>query len=104
VPESLEAIKHAFLFVEDVRDDVTEVEQNPSAEVSTLAAKRLVTVRQHLILDFVGDCLDVSFIPPRDHDKRIDDSDWPAHIESDNVLSLFGVCRVSDDGDVVDGI
>ena len=104
MPESLEAIKHAFLLVEDVRDDVTEIEQDPTAEVTAFSSKCLVTVRQHLVFDFVGDCLDISLIAPSDHDKRINYSDGPAHIESDNVLSLFGIRRGGDDGDVVDGI
>jgi hypothetical protein len=101
VPEALETIEHSFLFVENVSDDVTKIEQDPSTQVTAFPSERAASARQHLIFDFVGDRLNVSFIASSDHDKRVDDSDGSAHIESDNVFSLLGVRCGGDDGDMV---
>jgi hypothetical protein len=103
VPKSLEAIKHALFLVENMSDDVTKIKQDPSTQVTAFPTERADSARQHLIFDFVGDCLNVSFIASSDHDKGVDDSDGSAHIESDNVFSLLGVCGGGGDGDMVYG-
>jgi hypothetical protein len=103
VPKTLEAIKHALFLVEYMCDDLTKIEQDPSTQVTAFPSERPASARQHLIFDFVGDCLNVSFIASRDHDKRVDDSDGSAYIESDNVFSLLGVCCGGDDGDMAYG-
>jgi hypothetical protein len=89
--------------MENVRHDVTKIEQNPSPEVTAFPSECPISARQHLIFDFVGDCLNISFVAPGDHDKGIDDSDRSAHVERNDVFSLLGVCGGGDDGDMVNG-
>jgi hypothetical protein len=89
--------------VENVRDDVTKIEQDPTTQVTAFSSKSPTSARQHLVFDFVSDCLNISFIASSYHHERIDDSDGAADIKSDNVFSLLGVCCSRDNGDVVDG-
>lgn len=102
-PESLEAVEHALFLVEDVCDDVSEVQQDPSAKVPTLAAQGFAAGLDCLVFDFVCDCLDVSFVATSDQDEDVDDREGLGNVESDDVLTLFGVSRSGDDLGEVDG-
>jgi hypothetical protein len=90
--------------VEDVCDNVSEVQQNPATKTAAFATQCLGPVRQHLVFDFVGYRLHVSFVSTGDDDERIDNSDRSADIESHDVFALFGFRGGGDYGDVGDGV
>jgi hypothetical protein len=89
--------------VEDVCDGISVVEQNPATEVTTFSAESFSTALESTILDFIGDGLNVSFIPSRDQHEGFDDAEWSGDIERNDVFTLFGISRRRDELNEVDG-
>jgi hypothetical protein len=77
--------------VEDVHDEVTEIEQNPSALGTTLATDRLDSVLDHLVFDFARDGDDVALVAARREKEDIGKRQGSGNVESDEVFTLLRV-------------
>src|SRR3546814_4975419 len=62
LPETLERVELALLLVLDVDDDVSEVDQHPTAVTPTLAADRLGAHLTQPVLDLVHDRLPLAVV------------------------------------------
>ena len=102
-PQPLKPVKHPLFFVEHVRDNIAEVEEDPSTQFPSFTPECLSTDQVSLVFDFVSDRLDVSFVASRRDDEDVDNAEGFRNVEGKHVLALFGIGGQGDDSGELDG-
>ena len=75
--------------VEDVHHHVAEVEQHPAAPPLPFAADHAVPVRGQLLLDALGDGLELPIAAAAADDEKVRVSGHPPQVEHHHVLRLL---------------
>ena len=97
-PQALERVVEPVFLVEDVRDDVTEVEEDPAALSPTFAAQGLRPGLEHLLFDLTSDGLDVALVAPRREKEDISQRERAGYVECDEVFTLLCIGGTSRNG------
>lgn len=90
-PEPLERVEQALFFVEDVHNDITEVEQHPTAFCPAFATQGLSARENHLIFDLGGDGLNVAFIAAGHQEEDVGQGQRTRNVERNKIFALLRV-------------
>jgi hypothetical protein len=91
LPQALEAVVDALLFVEHVHDEVTEVDQDPPALSTPLTPQGLVSRFDQLVFDLAGYCDDVALRATGDQKEDVGKRQRIRHVEGDKIFPRFRV-------------
>lgn len=98
-PQAFERVVKPVFLVEDVRDDVAEVEEDPAALSPTFAAQGLRPGLEHLLFDLTSDGLDVALVAPRRKKEDIGQREGAGYVESDEIFTLLSIGGTSRNGE-----
>ena len=98
-PQALERVVEPVFLVEDVRDDVAEVEEDPAALSPTFAAQGLRPGLEHLLFDLSSDGLDVALVAPRREKEDIGQRERAGYVECDEIFTLLSIGGTSRNGE-----
>ena len=98
-PQAFERVVEPVFLVEDVRDDVTEVEEDPAALSPTFAAQGLHPGLEHLLFDLTSDGLDVALVAPRREKEDIGQRERAGYVECDEIFTLLSIGGTSRNGE-----
>src|SRR5699024_10593749 len=101
LPEPLERVVDAVLGVLDVRDDLTEVEEDPPGLGAPFATDELRAGLVHGLLDRVADRGDLALVARGRDEEDVGEHELLRDVEGDDLLGLaVGGCACGDDGEV----
>ena len=98
-PQAFERVVEPVFLVEDVRDDVAEVEEDPASLSPTFAAQGLRPGLEHLLFDLTSDGLDVALVAPRREKEDIGQRERAGYVECDEIFTLLSIGGTSRNGE-----
>ena len=87
LPQAFEPVVRPLLFVEDMRHEVAEIEEDPAGLLAPFAPEPLVACLEELLLDLIGDGGDIALAAPGDDEEDVDERQRIGHVQGDEVLA-----------------